>query len=333
MKPNALRVFAVLLVSTTISGAHIRGEGASIHVDTRISSGRPLVALAKVEGQLAGRLTWTVAKDGVPIDDPEAASFFNVDNDAQRLVLASASPEPGKYVISISGQDAAGTAISAKSAEITVSGNEAPVDAAMPPSPPEQPVPSAPGAASAPTLAFDRLPGDPKAVEDSANVQRFKEALRQRIVDIRLPLRDVNFDDRRLQVADALNKLAADATLAAGDFAKFNAEFGRVIGPIAGKAVVPEDVYPLWRRLFNNDAPALAGEFGIPFGNVGQLQQYYAHVADVLGSDELKDEVFKAQVAKFLAERGYSVAAGAGGSSTPRRGFGRRHKWLHHWRH
>jgi hypothetical protein len=248
-------------------------------------------------------LEWKVTKAGEnrPI---EQFGFEPLGGDAQNRVYSLRLATEGSYTFDVAAV-VDSTRVSAQPLTIVVRSPQVAGPAGTPPQAPSEELSALPPSAT-------------PAAAESRNVAEFKAQLRQRIVDIGLPLRDVNFDTRRLDVARALRGLADDSSLDTPD--KFNAEFKTRVGEIAGSKVLPENVYLLWRRIFNNDAFDLAKSNQVPYESMAELTDYYRNIASVLESAELKDEVFTAKVAQFLAERGFSVAPSrSAAGSAPRR--------------
>ncbi|MBI1903037.1 MAG: hypothetical protein HYS13_18210 [Planctomycetia bacterium] len=271
-------------------------------------AGKPLVIYAYAEGDLAeASLTWLVTPPGgQPIDALEQADFEG--GDAKNHVIFVKTSQPGKYKF----------IATAKHNNKTFTSNEMEVLVR----PGSAGTPSARGAAPSGSPDFSgALPGSPAAAApENKNTQDFKTQVRERINALRLPIRDVNFDTRRIEIAGALTAMTNDAALDSVE--KFNAEFPQRMRPIWGKDVVGEKVFRLWEQLFYKDAPALANANGVPSKTPDDLRQYYRQIASVLESAELADDVYTTKVAEFLMERGYTAMPSSGAGAA--RSGGRR---------
>lgn len=161
-------------------------------------------------------------------------------------------------------------------------------------------------------------------------VTQFKRGIRERILEIRLPFLDERFPDNRLKVADAIRQTLEDASISTK--AQLHAALSPKLKAIVGEGVLPKIATDAWRDLMKAEAPEVARTVGLPLSDFSDFQAYYTHLASVLRSDEMADDVFIEQTAAKLREMGYTIAPQRGSGSSTTRSYGRPGllRWLHH---
>lgn len=160
-------------------------------------------------------------------------------------------------------------------------------------------------------------------------VTQFKRGVRERILEIRLPFLDERFPDNREKIAEAIQQTLSDSSIKTKD--QLHATLGPKLKAIVGEGVLPKIATDAWRDLMRAEAPEVARTVGLPLREFSHYKTYYTHLANVLRSDEVADDVFIEQTAAKLREMGYTLTPQRVSGSSSTRSYGRPSllRWLH----